>query len=274
VRATPAGVLAPRPKPAPRRASILPSLAIVGCYLLLAVIGLRAVRLDSLAGGLLAGAVALTFLVSARQHIIVHEYGRLAVRYQELASFDGVTGVCNRRHFTEAAEAAVASAQRLAQPLAALMIDVDNFKQINDTHGHTAGDQVLAEMAQACREHARPDDIVGRYGGDEFTIIAGITRPRAAQIASQLARPAARVLGRDGKPLTYSASIGIAECRPGWDLPALLTHADQAMYQAKRAGGGSWRIFQETTGTVPIQNAVMALTCGFAESLTPPGGTR
>jgi diguanylate cyclase (GGDEF)-like protein len=248
LRAKPAGVLAPLPKPAPQRPSFLPYLGIVGSYLLLAVIGLRGVRFDSLAGGLLAGAVALTFLVSARQYIALHNYGCLAVRYQELAAVDGVTGVCNRRHFTEAAEAAVARAQRLGRPLVALMIDVDHFKQINDTHGHIVGDQVLAEMAQACQEQVRCDDIVGRYGGDEFIIIVGITSLRAGQIADQLARPAARVPGRDGKPLTYSTSVGIAECLPGWDLPALLTHADQAMYQAKRAGGGSWRIFEDTTG--------------------------
>jgi diguanylate cyclase (GGDEF)-like protein len=248
VRATSAGVLAPRPKPASSHPSLLPYLAIVSCYLVLIVIGLLSVRFDSLAGGLLAGAIALTFLASARQHIAVHDYGRLAVRYQELASVDGVTGVCNRRHFTEAAEAAVASAQRLARPLVALMIDVDNFKQVNDTHGHATGDQVLADMARACKEHVRPGDIVGRYGGDEFIIIIkGITRARAAQIAGQLVRPAARVLGHDGKPLTCTASIGIAECLPGWDLPALLTHADQAMYAAKRAGGGSWRSYQNTT---------------------------
>jgi diguanylate cyclase (GGDEF)-like protein len=102
-------------------------------------------------------------------------------------------------------------------------------------------------MGQACREQVRPDDIVGRYGGDEFIIIIeGITSLRATQIADQLARPTPRVPGRGGKPLTYSASIGIAECLPGWDLPALLTHADVAMYEAKRAGGGSWRIFDDT----------------------------
>jgi diguanylate cyclase (GGDEF)-like protein len=249
LRAKPAGVLEPLPRPAPQqRPSLLPYLAIVGSYLLLTVIGLRSVMFDSLGGGLLAGAVALAFLVSARQYISLHDYGRLAVRYQELAAVDGTTGVYNRRHFMEAAEAALASAQRPGRPLVALMIDVDNFKQINDTHGHTVGDQVLADMAQACREQVRSDDIVGRYGGDEFTIIiiVGITSLRAAQIAGQLARPAARVLGRDGKPLTYSASVGIAESMPGWDLPALLTHADQAMYQAKRAGGGSWRIFDAT----------------------------
>jgi diguanylate cyclase (GGDEF)-like protein len=247
VRAKPAGVLAPLPKPAPQRPSFLPYLAIVGSYLLLAVIGLRSVRFDSLGGGLLAGAVALTFLVSARQYITLHDYSRLAVRYQELAAVDGTTGVYNRRHFMEAAEAALAHAQRLARPLIALMIDVDHFKQINDTYGHIAGDQVLAEIAQACHEQVRSDDIVGRYGGDEFSIIImGITSMRATQIADQLARPTPRVLGRDGKPLTYSTSVGIAECQPGWDLPTLLTHADQAMYEAKRAGGGSWRIYDDT----------------------------
>jgi diguanylate cyclase len=249
LRTTSTGVLAPSPKPPRPRSSLLPCLAIVSSCLLLLLVGLRSVRFDSVRGGLLlAGAVALTFLVSVRQHMAMRDYGRLAVRYQELASVDGMTGVCNRRHLMEAAEAAVAGAQRLREPLVALMLDVDSFKQINDTHGHIAGDQVLAEIAQACREQVRPGDIVGRYGGDEFTIIiVGITGLRAIQLADQLARPAARVLGRDGKPLTYSASIGIAECLPGWDLPTLLMHADLAMYEAKRAGGGSWRIFAETT---------------------------
>jgi diguanylate cyclase (GGDEF)-like protein len=248
LRTKSAGVLAPLPKPAPPRPSLLPYLAIVGSYLLLAVVGLHSVRFDSLGGGILVGAVALTFLVSARQYMARHDYGRLAVRYQELASIDGTTGLYNRRHFMEAADAAAARTQRLGQPLVALMIDVDNFKQINDTHGHIVGDQVLAEIAQACREQVRPDDIVGRYGGDEFIIIiVGITSLRATQIAGQLARPTARAPGRDGKPLTYSASVGIAECPPGCDLPALLMHADIAMYQAKRAGGHSWRIYTDTT---------------------------
>jgi diguanylate cyclase (GGDEF)-like protein len=214
--------------------------------LLLTVIGLRNVRFDPL-GGVLLGAVVLALMVSTRQYITTRDYGRLAVRYQELAAIDGVTGLYNRRHFMETVEVAFARAQRLGQPFVALMIDVDNFKQINDQHGHIAGDQVLAEIAQACREHVRPDDIVGRYGGDEFIIvITGITSLRATQIAGQLARPTARVPGRDGKPLTYSTSVGIAECLPGWDLPALLTHADQAMYQAKRAGGGTWHMYTDT----------------------------
>ena len=260
MRAKPAGIPAPLPKPPPLRASVLPYLAIVSCYLLLAVVGLRSVRFDSPGGGLSVGAVALAFLVSTRQRMTIHDYSQLAIRYQELASVDGITSVCTRRHFMEAAEATLAHAQRLGQPLVALMIDVDDFKQINDTHGHIVGDQVLAELAQACREHVRPDDIVGRYGGDEFTIIAGITSLRATQIADRLTRPVARVLGRDGNLLTYSTSVGIAQCLPGWDLPNLLMRADLAMYGAKRAGGGSWRIFQGTTGATQ-----MAVTCGTAK---------
>ena len=191
----------------------------------------------------------LTFLVSARQYIALRDYGRLAVRYQELAAIDGMTGLYNRRHFMEAAEAACAHAQRAGQPIIALMIDVDNFKQINDVHGHVAGDQVLTELARACRENVRPGDIAGRYGGDEFTIMApGITSQRATQLAETLARPAARALGRDGKPLNYSVSIGIAERPPSGDLGTLLAQADLAMYEAKRAGGNRWRIFAGTAG--------------------------
>jgi diguanylate cyclase (GGDEF)-like protein len=240
------GVLAPLPRPS-LRPSFVPYLAIASSYLLLAVIGLRNVRFDSVAGGLLVGAVALTFLVSARQYLALHDYRRLADRYQKLASVDGITGVYNRRHFMEIAEATFARSQRTSQPLVALMIDVDNFKQINDTHGHVVGDQVLAEMAEACREHVRPEDLVGRYGGDEFIIIVvGVTSPRATQIAEQLARRTVGGLGQDGNPLTYTASLGIAERLPGCDLPTLLIHADQAMYEAKRAGGGRWRIYRDT----------------------------
>jgi diguanylate cyclase (GGDEF)-like protein len=244
VRTKPSGVLtAPPPRSVPARPSFLPYLAIVSSYLLLALIGLRNVRFDPV-GGILLGALLLTLIVSTRQYITTRDYGRLAARYQELAAIDGVTGLYNRRYFMETVEAAFAHAQRLGQPFAALMIDVDNFKQINDEHGHIAGDQVLAELAQACREHVRPEDIVGRYGGDEFIImVPGITSLRAIQLADQLTRSGAHVLGRDGKPLAYTTSIGIAECPPGGDLPTLLMHADLAMYEAKQAGGGGWRVF-------------------------------
>jgi diguanylate cyclase (GGDEF)-like protein len=235
--------------PAASRPSFVPYLAVAGSYLLLLVVGLRTVRFNPL-GGMLLGAVLLSLLVAIRQYVALRDYGRLAARYRDLASIDGVTGLFNRRHFMETAEAAFAHSQRLGQPFAALMIDVDNFKRINDVYGHLAGDQVLGELAEACREHVRPNDIVGRYGGDEFIImVPGITSLRAIQLADQLSRPVSRVLGRDGKPVPYSVSIGIAECPPCGDLSVLLMHADLAMYEAKEAGGGGWRIFGDAAGT-------------------------
>ena len=233
-------------RPAAARPSALPYLAVAGSYLLLTVVGLRHLAFDSV-GGVLLGAVLLTCLVSARQFAALRDYGRLAVRYQQLASIDGMTGLYNRHHFMEVAEGAFAHAQRLDQPLFALMIDVDRFKQINDVHGHAVGDRVLADLAQTCREHVRPEDLAGRYGGDEYIImVPGISSLRAIQIAARLTGPPARVTGSDGNPVTFTVSVGIADGGSCRDLPTLLAHADRAMYEAKRAGGGCWRLYEDT----------------------------
>ena len=253
LRTKPTGTVVKPPEPIPGRPSFLPYVAVLSSYVLLAFVGLRSVGFNPL-GGILLGALVLTLLVSIRQYIALRDYGRLAVRYQQLASIDGTTGLFNRRHFMETAEAAFAHAQRLGQPVVALMIDVDNFKQINDLHGHIAGDEVLTDLARACRENVRPEDIVGRYGGDEFIIIVpGITSVRAIHLAEQLTRRVTDFHGSDGKPLAYNSSVGIAECPPYDDLTALLIHADRAMYAAKQAGGGGWRIFGDEAGPEQIR---------------------
>jgi diguanylate cyclase (GGDEF)-like protein len=226
--------------------SVLPYVAVAVSYLLLVLVGLRHVAFNPL-GGVLVGAVALTLLVSVRQFAALRDNGRLAARYAELASIDGMTGLYNRRHFMELAEGAFAHAQRVSQPLVALMIDVDHFKQINDVHGHGVGDRVLTDLARSCREHVRTNDIAGRYGGDEFIIIIpGTTCARAAQLAAGLTGPPARVTGADGSPVTFTLSVGVAESSGCRDLPSLLARADLAMYEAKRAGGGCFRVFQGT----------------------------
>jgi diguanylate cyclase (GGDEF)-like protein len=223
--------------------SVLPYLAVAGSYLLLMVVGLKSVAFNPL-GPVLLGALVLTVLVSLRQFAALRDNGRLASRYQELASMDEMTGLYNRRHFMDLADGAFAHTQRLGQPLVALMIDVDHFKQINDLYGHATGDQVLADLARSCREQVRPDDIAGRYGGDEFIImIPGTTSLRAAQLAARLTGPPARVTSSDGMPVSFTVSVGVAESAGGGDLPGLLARADLAMYEAKRAGGACWRIF-------------------------------
>jgi diguanylate cyclase (GGDEF)-like protein len=243
LRTKPTGNVVKSPESVRGRPSFLPYVAVLSSYILLAFVGLRSVGFNPL-GGILLGALLLTLLVSVRQYVALRDYGRLATRYQQLASIDGTTGVFSRRHFMEAAEAAFAHAERLGQPVVALMIDIDKFKQINDLHGHIAGDQVLTDLARACRESVRREDIVGRYGGDEFIIIVpGITSLRAIHLADQLTHRVTDFRGGDGERLAYNSSIGIAECPPYEDLTALLIHADRAMYAAKQAGGGDWRIF-------------------------------
>jgi diguanylate cyclase (GGDEF)-like protein len=227
------------------RPSILPYVAIGSSYFLLTVVGLKDLSFNP-AGGVLLGAVTLTILASLRQFVALRDNSRLALRYQALAAVDGITGLYNRRHFMEVAESLFAHAQRAGQPLAALMLDVDHFKQINDMHGHALGDRVLADLARSCRDLLRPDDIAGRYGGDEFAImLPGATAADAAQIAARLTGPPARVAGRDGTPVVFTISVGVAEATGCRDLQSLLARADHALYEAKRAGRGCCRSFDD-----------------------------
>jgi diguanylate cyclase (GGDEF)-like protein len=213
LRSAPADEVAAPPRLPASRPSILPYLAVAGSYVLLTVVGLRSVSINPV-GGVLLGAVVLTVLVSVRQFAALRDNSRLTARYAELASIDGMTGLYNRRHFMEVAEAAFAHAQRLGQPLAVLLIDVDHFKQINDVHGHAAGDRVLADVARSCREQVRPDDIVGRYGGDEFVIVIPQgTSQRAARIAARLTGPLTRLTTGDGTPTAFTISAGVARVR-------------------------------------------------------------
>ena len=244
LRVKPAGEFA-LPAGAPTtRPSILPFLAVAASYLLLIIVGLKHVSFNPL-GGILLGAVVLTILVSVRQFAALRDNNRLAVRYRELASIDGMTGLFNRRHFMDVAEGAFAHAQWFTQPLVAILIDVDHFKEINDVHGHAVGDRVLADLALSCREQVRPDDIAGRLGGDEFVVmIAGTSGQRAAQVAARLTSVPTRVTADGGTPVPFTISVGIAESTDCPDLQNLLARADAAMYEAKRSGGGCWRVFE------------------------------
>jgi len=171
---------------------------------------------------------------------IALENARLFGEVQRLAITDGLTGTYNRRHFFELAEHELNRASRFGHPVSAIMLDVDHFKQVNDTYGHAAGDQVLRVLAERCGESIRGIDILGRYGGEEFAIILPATDLLGAQnTAERLRRCISDVpVLTDRGDLAITISLGVASNAQDddGDVASLLNRADAAMYAAKQAG--------------------------------------
>jgi len=158
---------------------------------------------------------------------------------QRLAITDSLTGLYNQRHFSTVAEEELRRACRYGRPLSAIMLDIDRFKRVNDTYGHTVGDHLLQEVAQSFRQELRGVDVVGRYGGDEFVILLPENDLAAArQVAERLRKSIAhRKLNTAKGPATVTANLGVAtvDCDKT-TLEQLLSRADQALYAAKRRG--------------------------------------
>ncbi|GAB4293043.1 MAG: hypothetical protein Kow0096_08370 [Thiohalomonadaceae bacterium] len=156
------------------------------------------------------------------------------------ARTDALTGLPNRRRFFELAEREMERALRYDAPLAVVMLDLDHFKDVNDRHGHAAGDQVLRAVGDACRDVLRTNDIVGRLGGEEFAILLPETNLEGAcQFAERLRQAiAACRVGLPGTELSLTATLGVAARVPGEDLTLdeLLARADAALYRGKAAG--------------------------------------
>jgi diguanylate cyclase (GGDEF)-like protein len=159
---------------------------------------------------------------------------RLAV---ERALRDPLTGALNRAALEEALQREVEVARRQGTPLAALVIDVDHFKAVNDTHGHRFGDDVLRAVAHAVSDTIRRSDAFYRYGGEEFVVIASHTQPLGArQLAERIRSGVAAISMVGGQPMQVSVSVGVAGLRPGESGDALFRRADQALYRAKQNG--------------------------------------
>ena len=151
-----------------------------------------------------------------------------------------MTGAHNRRHFEELSARELARSRRVREPLAALVLDLDHFKRINDGHGHAAGDLALQAFAAFCRGELREVDVFGRTGGEEFAaLLPGTDRAGAAIVAERLCRGLAgvRVALPGGGELGLGVSIGVATLATGDEsVDPLLSRADHALYEAKRAG--------------------------------------
>jgi diguanylate cyclase (GGDEF)-like protein len=165
---------------------------------------------------------------------------RLVSRYTrnlyEMATLDGLTGLSNRRHFMENADRLFRISKRSDVALAAMILDLDHFKQINDVHGHQAGDDVLKFFSAQIRGVLRSSDLCGRTGGEEFAILVpGVTQEMAKEIAERI-RVATATVREDGLP-EVTVSIGIAMLGDrDKALDDLLGRADTALYRAKGEG--------------------------------------
>lgn len=187
----------------------------------------------NLAFALVANATAVLSLVG----ILLAHRDEAARALERLATTDGLTGVLNRRAWLLAAETELAVSARYDHPLAVLMIDLDHFKNINDSRGHEAGDRALQFVARALQAAVRTGDVVGRYGGEEFCILMNHADAAAAsafdrRLRRHLADAALRELGH---ALSYSAGIALRE-GAGDSLAAMLRRADGLLYAAKAQG--------------------------------------
>jgi diguanylate cyclase (GGDEF)-like protein len=156
-----------------------------------------------------------------------------------LATTDPLTGIYNRRHFIEMSEKEYIRAQRALTPLSMAMIDIDNFKRINDRYGHTSGDLVLKELVAICNDTIRPYDILGRLGGEEFAItLVDCTLQEAYNVSERIREKVANhIMHANSQDISIKVSIGVAELSgdgESWD--SVLNRADQALYLAKNAG--------------------------------------
>jgi diguanylate cyclase (GGDEF)-like protein len=169
----------------------------------------------------------------------------------ESALRDGLTHAFNRRYFVQRLQAEIRFAERHAQPLALLMIDIDQFKQLNDTHGHRTGDDVLRALVDALTQTLRAEDVLARYGGEEFAVLVrGVARDNALTLAERLRRIIEELKPKkdDGTPVPVTVSIGVSVYpinAPGEnaaEVPSeqtgakLIELADAALYRAKNDG--------------------------------------
>jgi diguanylate cyclase (GGDEF)-like protein/PAS domain S-box-containing protein len=171
-------------------------------------------------------------------------------RIRHLAYFDSLTGLPNRTHLRGQFEQALATARYAGQPIAVVFFDLDNFKEINDTAGHSVGDDVICAAAQRLGQHMREDDILCRFGGDEFLLLMPNTDAASAEVLTgQLMEQLCKPVEVEGRLLDIAASAGFSMFPDdAQDAENLVREADTALFRAKEEGGNSVLRFQPWMG--------------------------
>jgi diguanylate cyclase (GGDEF)-like protein len=164
---------------------------------------------------------------------------RSQLRFKRLSHHDGLTGIFNHQHFIGEAGRVLQALKKKAEPACLILIDLDYFKQVNDTHGHAMGDAVLKQTVAICKQELRPADLFGRLGGEEFGILlTGCSCHQGLDVANRVRIAIdATPMGHGERVITISASVGLASTEvSGHDLQRLCMEADAALYRAKGAG--------------------------------------
>ncbi|MEM9131742.1 MAG: GGDEF domain-containing protein [Actinomycetota bacterium] len=237
--------VAPGARGPTRRYALSPYFAVVGANTVM-VLALADQGVDARSWVVVLATVTATGFVIVRQLATLTELRRLSGRLEHLALRDTLTGLANRRSFDHRLGEVVGEADggdAGGRRAALLLIDLDGFKQVNDTFGHQAGDALLAEVGIRLQACVRSTDLVARLGGDEFAVIAGegaeCTEAIAARIVSAIGRPFAL----DGDEARIGASVGVARVAADGETPDdVLRRADDALYEAKRSGKGRVRL--------------------------------
>ena len=186
-------------------------------------------------------------LMSFQMLGLLHRLDVAEQQLQLLSHTDELTQTYNRRYFMQYAEQEFKRSQRSNERFSVAILDLDNFKQINDGSGHLVGDQVLREVSRIFREHLRDADVFARYGGDEFIILLPQTNLEqvqvwAARIFEKLGEKPIQIEGLTAQP---HYSMGIAVFEPDLrELDDLLKQADDALYRAKRQGGSQFQFYE------------------------------
>ncbi len=199
----------------------------------------------------------LLYIMSERvrySNLVIADSLEMQHKYQRFATTDALTGLRNRGWLDDVFDREIKRSERDQLPLCLIMIDVDNFKQYNDGYGHLAGDKVLIKVAEAIRSPLRPNDLVARFGGEEFVVLLPETTIENAKvIAERLRKNVSKAdMGKlDEKKLPgITVSLGIATRQPGYSLDMMIASADVAMYHAKRNGKNC----VEVATDVPVDN--------------------
>lgn len=203
---------------------------------------------------------ALQFTLSniaylALLYMFAHLRRYYAQMYQ-MAYTDSLTNLTNRRAMQRRLESELERARRYNRPFTLLLADLDHFKQVNDTYGHSVGDQVLREVAERLAHHLRESDSLARWGGEEFLILAPETDLHQAQLLAQRLLEAIREAPMSGVPVTLS--FGVACYRQDDSIAALLSRADEALYRAK-ASGRNQVVLEEEDATIPAHSTTPEL---------------